>query len=239
MNPRWRVRSGIAAFLAAAFAPFILGAHSLQPASAQDGTLHVAIVYLGEQVPEPLPLSLVEPVATDKGLAGAKLAIEDNNTTGKFLKQDFELIEKILPAGADLNAAATELAGAGQKLIVSDLPADRLAALADAPAMKDAVIFNIRAQDDALRAADCRANVFHVIPSRAMKADALGQFLTSRQWMRWVLVYGIERRRQGVRRRRAPLRQEIPRRDRRGARPTSSRPARAAPIPASSRCASR
>jgi ABC transporter substrate binding protein (PQQ-dependent alcohol dehydrogenase system) len=190
VTPRWRIRSGIAAFLAAAFAPLLLGSHSLRAATAQDGTLHVPIVYLGEQVPEPLPLSLVEPIAPDKGLAGAKLAIGDNNTTGKFLKQDFELIEKILPAGADLNVTATELAGAGQKLVVSDLPADRLAALADAPAMKDAVIFNIRAQDDSLRAADCRANVFHVIPSRAMKADALGQFLVSRQWMRWVLVYG-------------------------------------------------
>jgi ABC transporter substrate binding protein (PQQ-dependent alcohol dehydrogenase system) len=190
VTPRWRIRSSLAAFLAAAFAPLILGAHSQQPAAAEDATLHVPIVYLGEQVPEPLPLSLVEPVAPDKGLAGAKLAIEDNNTTGKFLKQDFQLIEEILPAGADLTAAATELAGAGQKLIISDLPADRLATLADTPAMKNAIIFNIRAQDDALRAADCRANVFHVIPSRAMKADALGQFLVSRQWMRWVLIYG-------------------------------------------------
>jgi ABC transporter substrate binding protein (PQQ-dependent alcohol dehydrogenase system) len=191
VRPRRRIRSSLAAFLAAAFAPFVLGAHSLRLAVAEDGALHVPIVYLGEAVPEPLPLSLVEPVAPDKGLAGAKLAIEDNNTTGKFLKQDFELIEKILPAGADLSAAATELAGAGQKLIISDLPADRLATLADAPAMKDAIILNIRAQDDALRAADCRVNVFHTIPSRAMKADALGQFLVSRQWMRWVLIYGI------------------------------------------------
>lgn len=191
MTPRWRIRSSLAAFLAAAFAPFILGAHHLQQAAAEDGALHVPIVYLREQVPEPLPLSLVEPIAPDKGLAGAKLAIEDNNTTGKFLKQDFQLIEKTLPAGADLSAAAAALAGAGQKLIVSELPADRLATLADAPAMKDAIIFNIRAQDDDLRAADCRANVFHTIPSRAMKADALGQFLVSRQWMRWVLVYGV------------------------------------------------
>lgn len=191
MTPRRLFRASFAGLLAAAVALLIPASHSLWAATAQDGALRVQIVYLGEQVPEPLPLSLVEPEAPDKGLAGARLAIEDNNTTGKFLKQDFELIEKILPAGADLGAAATELANAGQKLIVSDLPADRLAALADAPAMKDAVIFNIRAQDDALRAADCRANVFHTIPSRAMKADALGQFLVSRQWMRWVLVYGV------------------------------------------------
>ncbi|MBL9035520.1 MAG: ABC transporter substrate-binding protein [Rhodospirillaceae bacterium] len=164
------------------------------PASAQDDTadtLQVPIVYLGEQVAEPLPLSLVEPVPTDKGLAGARLGIEDNATTGKFLKHDYTLVERILPGGADLTAVAAELSTAGQTLIVADLAADRLLALADLPDMANAVILNIRAQDDALRASDCRANVFHVIPSRAMKADALGQFLVSRQWMRWVLIHGI------------------------------------------------
>jgi ABC transporter substrate binding protein (PQQ-dependent alcohol dehydrogenase system) len=186
VRPARSIRAIVALLLASS--PLFLGMHS---ALAQGAALHIPIVYLGEAVPEPLPLSLVEPEAPDKGLAGAKLATEDNNTTGKFLKQEFELVEKILPAGADLSAAATELAGAGQELIVADLPAERLTALADLPAMQDAVILNIRAQDDQLRASDCRPNVFHVIPSRAMKADALGQFLVARQWMRWVLVHGI------------------------------------------------
>lgn len=159
-------------------------------AQAQATNLHVPIVYLSEAVPEPLPLSLVEPVASDKGLAGARLAIGDNDTTGRFLKQDFELVETIIPEGGDLRAAAGELASAGRKLIVADLAAQRLTELAQVPEMADAIIFNVRAEDDALRASDCRRNVFHVIPSYAMKADALGQFLVSRQWMRWVLVHG-------------------------------------------------
>lgn len=162
-----------------------------QAAIAQSTPLHVPIVYLKETVEEPLPLSLVEPVAEDNGLAGAKLATGDNNTTGKFLKQEFELIEKMVPAGSDLKAAAAELSAAGQKLVVADLTAARLTEFADLPEMKDAVIFNIRAEDDGLRAADCRANVFHTIPSRAMKADALGQWLVSKQWTQWVLVYGV------------------------------------------------
>jgi ABC transporter substrate binding protein (PQQ-dependent alcohol dehydrogenase system) len=162
-----------------------------QSAIAQSTALHVPIVYLKEAIEEPLPLSLVEPVATDNGLAGARLAIGDNNTTGKFLKQEFELVEKTVSAGGDLKAAAVELSAAGQKLIIADLIAHRLTEFADRPEMKDAVILNIRAEDDSLRAADCRANVFHTIPSRAMKADALGQWLVSKQWMRWVLVHGV------------------------------------------------
>lgn len=177
--------------LTAGIAVLILAPDGSQVVAAEGAALHVPIVYLGESVPEPLPLSLVEPVAPDKGVAGAKLAIGDNNTTGQFLHQDFELVEKIIPAGGDLKAAAAQISAAGQKLIVADLTAPRLAELADLPEMKDAVILNIRAEDDSLRASDCRANIFHVIPSRAMKADALGQWLISKKWMRWVLVYGV------------------------------------------------
>jgi ABC transporter substrate binding protein (PQQ-dependent alcohol dehydrogenase system) len=176
--------------LAAGIAVLILGPDPTRATAAETAALQVPIVYLGEAIPEPPPLSLVEPVAPDKGVAGAKLAIGDNNTTGQFLHQNFELIEKIIPAGGDLKAAAAEIAGAGQKLIVADLTAPRLTELADIPEMKDAIILNVRAEDDALRASDCRANVFHVIPSRAMKADALGQWLVSKKWMRWVLIYG-------------------------------------------------
>lgn len=85
-----------------------------QAAIAQSTPLEVPIVYLKETIEEPLPLSLVEPVAEDNGLAGAKLAIGDNNTTGKFLKQEFELVEKMILAGGDLKAAAAELAARGR-----------------------------------------------------------------------------------------------------------------------------
>ncbi|HET6619993.1 MAG TPA: ABC transporter substrate-binding protein [Dongiaceae bacterium] len=178
-----RVLAGVAAAL-------LLAPEGIQVSAAETAVLHVPIVYLGEAIPEPPPLSLVEPIAKDKGIAGAQLAIEDNNTTGKFLHQDFELVQKIIPAGGDLKGAASELAKAGQKLVIADLAAPRLTELADMPDMKDAIILNVRAEDDSLRVSNCRANVFHLIPSRAMKADALGQWLVSKKWMRWVLVYG-------------------------------------------------
>ena len=40
-----------------------------------------------------MPISLLERPAEDDGLAGARLAIDDNNTTGQFTKQKFELVE--------------------------------------------------------------------------------------------------------------------------------------------------
>jgi ABC transporter substrate binding protein (PQQ-dependent alcohol dehydrogenase system) len=159
-------------------------------ARADTTPLKISIGYLAEAIPEPDPLSLVEVVPKDKGIAGVRLGVEDNNTTGKFLKQAYALTEKVIPAGGDLHQAATELSSAGIKLIIASLTADRLLELAGYPEMQDAIILDIKAQDDRLRTTDCRANVFHIIPNRAMKADALAQFLVTKQWMRWVLVQG-------------------------------------------------
>ena len=51
-------------------------------------------------------LSLVEQPAENDGIAGARLAIEDNNTTGKFLNQHFSLDEMRLKDGDDVAKAA-------------------------------------------------------------------------------------------------------------------------------------
>ena len=154
------------------------------------GALKVSIAFVHEQLPEPIPLSLVEPVVTDLGLAGARLATVDNNTTGRFLNQQYELKEVMVPAGGDVAGAVKSLIAGGTSLIVADLTAKRLLEIADLPEAKNAVILNTAAQDDSLRIQDCRANLFHIIPSRAMKADALAQYLTFKRWQRWVLVSG-------------------------------------------------
>ena len=70
-------------------------------------------------------LSLVDQPADNDGLAGARLAVDDNNTTGKFLNQRFKLEERRLKDGDDVAKAATELAERNA-FIVADLPADAL-----------------------------------------------------------------------------------------------------------------
>ncbi len=135
-------------------------------------------------------ISLIDAASPDAGLAGAKLGIDDNNTTGRFTGQSFVLTDVQLRADDDPAAAAKDLAGRGIKLILSDLPADKLLAAADAVRTQNAVIFNAAAPEDALRMADCRANVIHVAPSNAMLADAVAQYLVWKKWIRWLLVLG-------------------------------------------------
>ena len=54
----------------------------------------------------------------------------------------------------------------------------------------DALILNIFAPDVRLREEDCRANIVHVAPDRAMLADGLAQYLVWKQWRRWFLIKG-------------------------------------------------
>ena len=126
----------------------------------------------------------------DDGLAGAKLAMRDNDTTGRFMNQQFELSDTPVRADDDPVAILATLTDRGVKLILTDVPADRLLKLAAAGRAGEVVLFNIRAPDDALRQQDCRDNVIHIAPSRSMLADAVAQYLAWKKWSRWVLVYG-------------------------------------------------
>ena len=140
---------------------------------------------------EPRPnISLIEKPAPDNGLAGAKLAVVDNNTTGRFLGQSHELLDVPVRAGDDLAAALGGLADRGVSLLITDVPAGQLAQLAAPARDRGVTLFNIAAPDDALREEACQDNVIHVAPTRSMLADALAQYLVWKKWGRWVLAIG-------------------------------------------------
>src|SRR6185312_16234598 len=117
-----------------------------------------------------LPLSLLDLPAPDDGIAGAKLGIADDNTTGSFLNQAFKL-DVIKGDVDDLIKTTTQKIDAGDNFIIADMEPDALLKFADALKGKHALIFNVGAPDDRLRQEDCRANILHVAPSRSMLAD--------------------------------------------------------------------
>jgi hypothetical protein len=163
------------------------------PAAAQGTSADIAevpIAYITETVKQLPPLSLVDPPTNDDGLLGARLGIEDNNTTGQFTKQHFILDEVVVPEGGDVAAAFRDLVAKGHKFFVADLPAAQLLAIADLPEARDTLIFNVQAKDDALRGEQCRGNVLHVMPSYAQLADGLAQYLMWKRWQEWFLVAG-------------------------------------------------
>ena len=138
----------------------------------------------------PPPLSLLDMPPPDDGVAGARLAINDNNTTGRFIKQEFTL--EVVEKGdiRELVAQVKKHVEDGVSFIVADASPQAMVELADSLKDRRALILNAGSSDDRLREQDCRSNVVHTAPSRTMLADALAQYLVWKQWRRWFLVYG-------------------------------------------------
>ena len=166
------------------------GAQTDSPAAAPATATTIHIAYLGQHFPQKLPSSFMEAPPQDDGIAGARLGVVDNNTTGRFTGQNFALDERLIEGEGDVAAAFRKLAQDGVHLIVADLPAAALIATADLPEAKTALLLNVGAKDDALRGESCRANILHLIPSRAMLADALVQYLVLKRWRNILLVPG-------------------------------------------------
>ena len=169
----------------------ILGALITSPSHVvADELARIDIAYLSQVLERPPKLSNLDVPPDDEGVAGGELSIKDNNTTGRFLKQEFALTSVSVAPGDDVMAAFNDLLGKGFQFVVLNVPADKLIAIADAAKGKDVLLFNAGAPDDNLRGADCRDNVMHVLPSRAMLADALAQYLVTKKWRKWFLVTG-------------------------------------------------
>jgi len=167
-----------------------LPAETPQTAEAHADTL--AIVYLTQTPSNPpaLPYFLAPPA--DAGLQGARLGIVDNNTTGRFTRQNFALKEIRLPLGADVTAAFRQLLAEGHRHILADLPAETLAPLSKLPEAAQILIYNVGSVDDRLRGADCATNLLHLPPSTAMRTDALMQYLSKKRWQKIFLSVGPE-----------------------------------------------
>jgi ABC transporter substrate binding protein (PQQ-dependent alcohol dehydrogenase system) len=150
--------------------------------------LQVRIGYLA-YIPDTGPLlSNVIPEPGDAGLRGAELAITDSNSTGRFLKHSYSLSSAQHDDSAGLLEAANELHAQGLRLFVVNAPAATLRQLSRR--LDDSLLLNAGSRDDSLRQSECLPNVLHTLPSRAMLADALAQFLTVRKWSRWLLISG-------------------------------------------------
>ncbi|MCE7029519.1 ABC transporter substrate-binding protein [Jiella avicenniae] len=162
------------------------------PAAASPGQKKLETVRIGylRTYERSLALSVLGIPPEDIGLAGANVAIKDNDTTGSFMGQKFLLDVVTLKPGDDVAPVVEKMLADGDHYIVTDLSAEDTLKAADLAKAKNAIILNAGAEDDRLRNDDCRYNVFHTAPSRSMLTDGLAQYLMWKQWRNWALVEG-------------------------------------------------
>jgi len=174
------------AVLAAAFALVLAPGW---PAQAQQPKVEVPILYLRQEIELPPVLSNLDPVPEDLGLAGAEVALKDNQTTGRFLGHGYSLTVVSVEPGGDLAAAARDaLPGAG--LVLVEGSAADVLTVADLPQAAGKLLFNVASGEERLRSQDCRANLLHTLPEDAARTDALMQVLAAKRWTNLALIVG-------------------------------------------------
>lgn len=150
----------------------------------------ISIGYLQTFEKGRLTISVLDQPSKNLGIAGAQVGINDNNTTGRFTGQEFSLDNVKLSPDEDMISALDKLYEQGVRFFVLDVSADNVLKAADHFKGRDVVIFNAGARDNRLRNEDCRSNVIHTAPSRAILADGLAQYLIWKKWRDWFLVFG-------------------------------------------------
>src|SRR5436853_2501782 len=169
---------------------FLVVVVSVIPVVSRAGGEAVQIGWLSQVVKRTLPLSYLDQPPQNEGIQGAQLGIADNETTGHFTGQSFILTEAIVPEDGDVAAGLRELTAKGIRLVVTDLAAPELLSAAGMPEAVGITFFDAGTASDRLRGEDCRANILHLLPSHAMLADALVQYLVTKRWQNLLLVVG-------------------------------------------------
>lgn len=192
---RTRILARLATVILIAISPLLHAGKS--PRQAAPGTAvtdvrntTLSIAYLTQVQASQPTRPFFDPVPAEAGQQGARLGTLDNTTTGRFTQQVFKLKEILVPVDGDLTAAFKSLIAEGHRYLLLDLPASEMARLAALPEAQQILLFDISNHDDRLRGTDCRANVLHLLPSDAMRADALAQYLTKKRWRKWLLISG-------------------------------------------------
>jgi len=124
-------------------------------------------------------------------LPGAQLGLRDARITGRALGLTFGLEYSRAADASAMAAALDRLYSEKQvRFVLVDAPANILSTLAAHAHGREILLFNPSEPADYLRAGGCAANLLHTLPSTAMLADALAQFLKSRNWEKVLLLRG-------------------------------------------------
>lgn len=129
---------------------------------------------------------------TGRAIDGATLGAEDSAFELDAAGFELSVQDVVLPSAGALPKVLAELKAAKVQHVIADLPAAELRELVKAApaALGGVIVFNVAADDDSLRGAQCAPHLLHTIPSRAMLSDALAQYLAARNWRKVLVLQG-------------------------------------------------
>lgn len=173
---------------------FVLAAASLPHAQPAERKLLIAYVEIDED-PRYEPIRATERIVLrrpHRPYQGAAVAIDDAAALERVTRTSLALERITTSPGKVQEAIAAARSSKSISLFLLDLPSAELRNAAAALKGGGALAFNVSAPEDGLRRELCEATIVHVVPSQAMRADALVQHLVSRKWRELLLLEGPE-----------------------------------------------
>ena len=138
---------GMVPYTLAVFFGLFLASVNAWPVAAQEGVAQetapkagaakparpvtdIRLGYLRAYAPR-LALSVLDVPPRDEGVAGANVAIADNNTTGRFMGQQFTLDVTEVKPDADVVQIFRDMVAKGDRYVLADISAQQLLSIAE------------------------------------------------------------------------------------------------------------
>ena len=154
----------------------------------------IQIVHLNRVIEREPTIYSINPEVIDNGILGSKMGIKDNNTTGKFTNQNFELIEKKITKKESAKQVFEEFRKEKYKFFILNVSKDDFAEIQSSDLIEGSIVINASLKDNNLRNQNCNKNILHTAPSYKMVSDALIQFLKKKNWTKLLLISGVNER---------------------------------------------
>ena len=154
----------------------------------------IKIVHLNKVIEREPTIYSINPEIVNNGILGSRMGIKDNNTTGKFTNQNFELIEQNINPNESAKEIFEKFRKDKYKFFILNVSKDDFNEILSSDLLEDALLINTSLKDNDLRNEKCNKQILHTAPSYRMLSDALIQFLKKKNWTKLLLISGVNER---------------------------------------------
>ncbi len=154
----------------------------------------IKIVHLNRIIERAPTIYSINPEIINNGILGSRMGIKDNNTTGKFTNQNFELIEKNIMPKESAKEIFEEFRRNKYIFFILNVSKDDFIKIQSSDFTEGSILINTSLKDNDIRNENCNKNILHTAPSYRMVADALIQFLKKKNWTKLLLISGVNER---------------------------------------------
>ena len=154
----------------------------------------IKIVHLNKIIEREPTIYSINPEIIKNGILGSRMGIKDNNTTGKFTNQNFELIEQNINPNESAKEIFEKFRKDKYKFFILNVSKDDFNEILSSDLLEDALLINTSLKDNDLRNEKCNKQILHTAPSYRMLSDALIQFLKKKNWTKLLLISGVNER---------------------------------------------